>query len=364
MAVGKSGISGAGEGPSDEARLRVWVLLGARRGDNNQLLALAEALRLPFETKPLAWNFLYRLAPRWLPPGLVSLRPGSRPQLRGEPPDLVLALGRRSVPVTRWLRARSRGRTRIVQVGNPRCDPSLFDLVVTTPQYPVPDAANVLRLPVAMGPAAEPGEAAPPELAAFPAPRMLLLLGGRSGFWSPEPRDVVTATGALLARAEVAGGSLLVLPSPRTPDAVVDTVRGALAGARTPARLVPLAGPPSYRALLGTADEIFVTADSVSMISEALRTGRPVGLVPVRADAEGERRMEQWDRSHRGQPMHPRDLRFFWTALREQGLAGTVEEPKAGTLPDVAAIAAARVRRLLGLSPLPATGARDGARPE
>ena len=45
---------------------RIWVLLGARTGDNNQALALAEALGLPFETKQLDYNRLQALS-EWLP---------------------------------------------------------------------------------------------------------------------------------------------------------------------------------------------------------------------------------------------------------------------------------------------------------
>ena len=35
---------------------RVWALLGPHRGDNNQVLALARALGLPFEEKMLRYN--------------------------------------------------------------------------------------------------------------------------------------------------------------------------------------------------------------------------------------------------------------------------------------------------------------------
>ena len=38
------------------ARPRIWVLLGHRRGDNNQLLALAEGLGLPFETRTIGYR--------------------------------------------------------------------------------------------------------------------------------------------------------------------------------------------------------------------------------------------------------------------------------------------------------------------
>lgn len=43
----------------------LWALLGRRAGDNKQLLALAEASRLPFAVKDLRFNALSAL-PNWL----------------------------------------------------------------------------------------------------------------------------------------------------------------------------------------------------------------------------------------------------------------------------------------------------------
>jgi len=42
---------------TDETAPYVWLLSRFRRGDNNQLRALAEALGLPFETKTLDLQF-------------------------------------------------------------------------------------------------------------------------------------------------------------------------------------------------------------------------------------------------------------------------------------------------------------------
>jgi len=42
---------------------RVWVLLGHRRGDNNQLLALAEALGVPFETRTMTYRPFAKIRP-------------------------------------------------------------------------------------------------------------------------------------------------------------------------------------------------------------------------------------------------------------------------------------------------------------
>src|SRR5438067_3845378 len=131
---------------------RVWTLLGPHRGDNNQVLALAEALGLPFEEKTLSYNALRRVPPRWLGATFASVAADARPQIEGEPPDLIISTGLRSVPVVRELKRRSGARTRTVHLGYPRISPKHFDLVVPTPEYPVPDAPNVLRIPFALTP--------------------------------------------------------------------------------------------------------------------------------------------------------------------------------------------------------------------
>ena len=56
--------------------IRIWALLGARAGDNNQVIGLAEALGLPFEVKALEYNGLRRLAAKqrdWLAGDLAIL---------------------------------------------------------------------------------------------------------------------------------------------------------------------------------------------------------------------------------------------------------------------------------------------------
>jgi len=126
---------------------RVWALLGPHRGDNNQILALAEALGLPFEEKKLEFNQLRRLQPRLLGATFASVKQRFRKQLEGDPPDLTISTGHRSVPVVRELGRRSAGKMRAVHLGYPRVSPRHFDLVVPTPEYPVPDAPNVMRIP-------------------------------------------------------------------------------------------------------------------------------------------------------------------------------------------------------------------------
>ncbi|MGI8611337.1 MAG: ELM1/GtrOC1 family putative glycosyltransferase [Sphingomicrobium sp.] len=318
------------------------MLLGSRVGDNNQLLALAEALGLPFETRTLSyrrrWIRWLRLFPTF--PFLLDRR--SRRTLGPPWPDVVIGIGRRSVAVARWIRRKTRGKTKIVRLGNPRADPRLFDLVLTTPQYPVPEGDNVVVLPLSMGRhravAAQADEAH--WLDRLPRPHLLLSLGGVTRYWALA-NDVIADCAAQLAeRAAAAGGTLIVVGSQRTAPETLASVRRSVAGRAN----VALDPPVRFPVLLADADEHFVTADSVSMISEAVMTGKPVGLVPVELDEEGreELGLEQDYSSDF------RDLRRFWAALEQRGLAGTVDKPSGGAVEDPVEIAVAAVRRLLG----------------
>jgi mitochondrial fission protein ELM1 len=330
--------------------------MGPHRGDNNQVLALAEALGLPFETKPLRYNQWRRLRPRLLGATLGSLTPRSRAMIGGDPPDLTISTGHRSVPVVQAIRRRSGGRTRCVHVGYPRLSPAHFDLVVATPEYPVPDHPNVLRVPFALTREKQAALCAPDAawLENFPPPRRLLAIGGPTRHWSLDERIVLDAVAELLRAAKRDGGSVLAVGSPRTPDAALRAVRQAVTEARTPAMLVPSNGPPSYPELLAAADSIFVTADSVAMVADAVMTGKPVGLVPIRATRLGRAYMALMDRLRPGERVHPRDLRFFWAELDKHDLAGTLERPRPGAVPDLTANVARRVRRLLDEPELPA----------
>ena len=344
--------------------LRVWALLGPHRGDNNQVLALAEALGLPFEEKWLHYNQLRRLQPALLGATLRSVAADARNQLEGEPPDLTISTGHRSVSVVRALRKRSGGKMRAVHLGYPRISPKHFDLVVPTPEYPVPDAANVVRIPFALSPltknAIDPDELAP--LLAFPRPRRLFVLGGPTLYWElPEPQ-MLAAVRRLIEIAERGGGSVLAIGSPRTPQRLLNAVAVELGRAKVEAFIAPREGKPSYRAMIEAADQIHVTADSVAMVADAVNTRKPVGIVPIAKSRLGRIVMAATDRLRPRRRLFPRDLRFFWASLEEHCFGGTIDVPLASDPPDFTAEIAMRVRRLLELPPEPAKADRDSAR--
>ena len=90
------------------------------------------------------------------------------------------------MPVARWIQQQSGGRTKLVRLGHPRADNELFDLVITTRQYPVPPGENVVTLPLAMNRFRTPPPATDAETRVArraSAPALLLSLGGSAPMW-------------------------------------------------------------------------------------------------------------------------------------------------------------------------------------
>jgi mitochondrial fission protein ELM1 len=323
---------------------RVWLLIGTRRGDNNQVLALGEALGVPFETRTIFYKWTARLRMKLFPIGVGHLTAASRRWLQPPWPDLVVGIGRRTVPVARWIQQQSGGRTSLVRLGHPRADNDLFDLVITTRQYPVPPGENVVTLPLAMNRFRTPPAPTLEERAwldARPRPHLLLSLGGPAPMWRLDFAALRLAVRKLVIRAQTKTGTLIVVGSPRTPKEAWTIVREMTAGTGNTAWVE--AGEVRYPVLLNDADEQFVTADSVSMISEAVITGKPVGLIPVEPDARGRRRLAHGD----PETTRIRDPRRFWKDAHAQKLVGTVDQPVRGKVREPVEIAVAAIRKAL-----------------
>ena len=263
----------------------LWVLLGNRHGDNRQLLAIAEALGRPYRAVPLKFGRGARLAPaRWFAHRLTWR---TDPPLVPPWPRALLAAGRKSVPAALWIRRASGGKTRLVHVNRPWAPLAWFDLVVTTPQYALPERDNVIvnLLPFVppVAPAPLPASFAE-RAAALPRPWTAVLVGGNS---RPFVLDAPTATRlAKKVNDEVrrVGGAAWVLDSPRTPAAAIAALEHGL---EVPVQLVRWGRDENaYAALLGLADRFIVTADSASMLTEALLSGKPVTpfALPAHAD--------------------------------------------------------------------------------
>ena len=191
--------------------------------------ALAEALSWPCEEKRLVYNWCNRIPNLFLGSSGLSLdRTGSSP-LQPPWPDLVIAASRRSAPIARWIRKKSGDRTRLVHLLHTQSPPDAFDLIITTPQYRLPERDNILHNvgPLNRIPDEElriAGEHWQARLGGFPKPRIALLVGGSSSSYELDAETAGRLGTEANRHAEAVGGSLLISTSPRTPAQAADAL--------------------------------------------------------------------------------------------------------------------------------------------
>lgn len=257
-----------------------WMMTDGNAGNRRQASALAAALGRhahdwTLDAKP-PWRWA---APRRLPASghafgadfaaALHLPPASRP-------GLVIGCGRQAALATRLLR---RPDTRSVQVLAPRIPTRHWDLVIA-PEHDGLRGPNVLTLLGSLNPVDDlwlaAGRRDVPGPGALPGPRTAVLLGGPSDHARYDEADWETLLDQIAERVAAEGGSVLATTSRRTPPGVARRVRERLGWLPGLVWSDEGDGPNPYAGVLGWADRIVCTADSVNMVSEAAATPAPV----------------------------------------------------------------------------------------
>ena len=260
-----------------QQRPDAWTLSDGHAGNVRQARALAAAMGL----QPARdWTLQPRAPWRWLSPRQL---PGSRrafgdafAQSLTCPPLLAIGCGRRAALATRMLREHG---ARSVQILDPRLDPGHWDLVIA-PEHDGLRGDNVITLLGSLHLVDDLWLAASRQqfaaLAELPQPRTAVLIGGASAHAAFNESQLESFLDWLVARIAQDGGSVLATTSRRTPAAACARLRERLQSLPGIIWTSETDGPNPYAGLLGWADRIICTADSVNMLSEAAATNVPV----------------------------------------------------------------------------------------
>lgn len=313
-----------------------WVVTDGKAGMESQCLGLAEALGLNPVMKRVALKSPWRqLTPYFrFAQGLGFA--GNSDRLEAPWPDLIIATGRHSVAAALYTRAKARAsgrKTILVQLQKPALGAANFDLVIT-PMHDGLTGANVIATcgalhRISQEKILEGAAELRPLVNDLPQPYIGVLLGGANAAFSFSPEDAKGLGNRLANAARSLGGSLLITPSRRTDAACGAALNAALGDVHHFYWNGEGANP--YFGILGLAEFLVVTCDSVNMVSEALATAKPVYIAALRGGTP------KFDRFHR--------------TLREAGLTRAFE----GTLerysyapPNDMHVAVERIRALLG----------------
>jgi hypothetical protein len=164
-------------------------------------------------------------------------------------------------------------------------------------------------------------------------------VGGPARYWELDEQALERAVDTI--RRKRPSGSVIAATSNRTRKATRQMLEKLLCGSGE----AVVDSFPSFCTLLAECDEIYVTADSVSMLSEAILSGKPVGMIPIRRSMRGKLSLKLVEKP-RGRAAFP-DFANFWALLRRNRLIGTVELPVISQVCDTVDRAADAVRSLM-----------------
>lgn len=257
----------------------LWIIVeDGLTGTENQCIGVAGALGIKPDIKRIHMKFPWSLlSPHvqlknidmYLPEGIFN------PPY----PDIAIGAGRKSVDAMRLIRQASGGKTFTVQLQDPKVPASNFDLVAA-PYHDAVRGSNVIVTDGAPNRITSDGlkkakEAFAPQFEKLEQPRIAVLIGGKS-----KAHDIGPIQARHMAeKLSKLKGSLMATISRRTAKDSAAILQKAL---DKPGNYFwDGRGENPYMGLLAWADHILVTEDSVSMMSDAGSTGKPVHIIDI-----------------------------------------------------------------------------------
>ena len=274
----------------DTPPLVIWAVSDGRAGMESQVVGLANAIaakrKAQVVVKRVAWKGRIGRLPWWLNPfPLRALKPESG--IVPPWPDIWLAAGRATLPLSIRLKAWSKNTTFVVQTQDPRMPTGLFDLVIP-PKHDRLQGENVF--PITGSPNGINAKRLKAELARFkklidplPRPRVAVVIGGKSKAHNLSVERAAAIAHEIELPIAQEGGSVMVTFSRRTPDAARALLTARLK--HMPGVIWDGEGENPYFAFLAAADYILVTEDSTNMATDAASTGKPVFIVKMEGES-------------------------------------------------------------------------------
>ena len=257
---------------------KCWTLTDGKAGMRSQVQGLSEALGMPVEHKTCVRSKWLSLLPvRWTQ-FFLGLKSGGD-NFEAPWPDLLIASGRRSIPLALHVRRKSKGKTFVVYTQDPRINPSHFDFVIAMDHDKV-EGDNVKKISMALNGVTQEKlkDAAArykKKFETYKKPFCAIMIGGSTHSYTMTDEVMDCFIQELRKLLESFKGALLITPSRRTSALHVEKIITAFKDEKR-VFVADLTKDNPYYGFLGLADFFIVTDDSVNMMSECCATSKTV----------------------------------------------------------------------------------------
>lgn len=281
----------------------VWVLADDRAGNVTQAIGVAEALGFSYEIKNIEYTKLGGL-PNWIRGKTkIGISESSAQAIQDTPfPDFVIGAGRRTAPIGRYIKKISEGKTKHIQIMYPNFPSKDIDLIATPEHDKIDDRENLIKTLTAPHKITkkvlkENTEKWSKSFENLSHPLIAVFVGGKTRKYNLIPSMVNALTGNIYDLASNHGGSIFLTTSRRTSAETEQKILQKLSYAPVRHRVHSWRNKNQenpYLGFLACADVFVITGDSVSMMSEAISTGKPIYIyAPDGSCSEAHRRFHQ-----------------------------------------------------------------------
>ena len=259
-------------------KLKGVLLTEGMHGMISQVEGLAKALDIDFTHHTVETNKFWKL----IPPKLTPISQSIYKKIDHDDFDVIISCGRKSVIPSIHLKNISNKKVFNIHIQNPKIDLTHFDFIVA-PEHDALDGQNVISTKGAIHYLTEKEIIENKEyLNSFikkdERKIWTLILGGPTKYYDYSTKNMKHIFTILYKLLKKHDFQLVVIPSMRTP---VNTIHYAKEFFGENHTIIMDVDKKAYLSALAISENIIVTCDSSSMISEAALTGKPIYIANI-----------------------------------------------------------------------------------
>ena len=259
-------------------KLKGILLTEGMHGMISQVEGLAKALDIDFTHHKVELNHFWKL----IPPNLSPISQSVFQKINHDDFDVIISCGRKSVIPSIHLKNTAKKKVFNIHIQDPKVDLNNFDFIVA-PEHDAIQGQNVISTKGAIHYLTEKEISENKEyLNSFikkdERKIWTLILGGPTKYYDYSTKNMKHIFTMLYKLLKKHDFQLVVIPSMRTPINTIHYAREFFGDNHT---IIMDVDKKAYLSALALSENIIVTCDSSSMISEAALTGKPIYIASI-----------------------------------------------------------------------------------
>ena len=256
-------------------KLKALLLTEGMHGMISQVEGMAKALNAEYSHKIVRLSFPWNLIPPKFTPVSQIVLKDKIYITENEIPDIIISCGRKSV-IPSILLKRKNPNTFTIHIQNPKVNSKNFDLVITPRHDSGYYGSNVYQSEGAIHYIThEEIQAAKNYLSSKIKSNKIvsIILGGPNKYYSFSKEQLIEIFQSIRSGFGLHGYETIIVPSMRTPKTIIELAKKEMGKF---GHVVDTVDKQAYLSAYALAKYVVVTCDSISMISEAAASGKPI----------------------------------------------------------------------------------------